>query len=90
VIGPGSIVPGPDGKPVRIVGVPEGEEPPPGAVGQVFIRPVPALVPVIPSVVRPKQQLPPRREDVIVPQPGTRPPPIQVNTKLFRSNIRLS
>ncbi|XP_046643778.1 mucin-17-like isoform X4 [Daphnia pulicaria] len=78
VIGPGSIVPGPDGKPVRIVGVPEGEEPPPGAVGQVFIRPVPALVPVIPSVVRPEQQLPPRREDVIVPQPGTRPPPIQI------------
>lgn len=90
VIGPGSIVPGPDGKPVRIVGVPEGEEPPPGAVGQVFIRPVPAVVPVIPSVVRPEQQLPPRREDVIVPQPGTRPPPIQVNTKLFRSNIRSS
>lgn len=41
IIQPGSIVPGPDGKPVRIVPVPEGQQPPPGAGGQVFIRPVP-------------------------------------------------
>ena len=49
VIRPGAIVPGPDGKPVRIVGVPEGQEPPPGAEGQVFIRPVP----VNPAVAAP-------------------------------------
>ncbi len=84
VIRPGSIVPGPDGKPVRIVGVPEGEEPPPGAVGQVFIRPVPAVAPVIPSVIRTEQQQPPRREDVLIPQTGTRPQPIQVFTKQFK------
>jgi hypothetical protein len=69
---------------VRIVGVPEGEEPPPGAVGQVFIRPVPAVAPVIPSVIRTEQQQPPRREDVLIPQTGTRPQPIQVFTKQFK------
>ncbi|KAK4020739.1 hypothetical protein OUZ56_002690 [Daphnia magna] len=78
VIGPGSIVPGPDGKPVRIVPVPEGEEPPPGAVGQVFIRPVPAPAPILPSIIRPEQQQPPRREDVNVPLLPVRPPPIQI------------
>lgn len=88
-IRPGAIVPGPDGKPVRIVGVPEGQQPPPGAEGQVFIRPVqvpapippplPAPVPVSPPVIRNEQPLPvqpaqpPRREDVNVPT-GTRPP----------------
>ena len=66
-IKPGAIVPGPDGKPVRIVPVPEGQQPPPGAGGQVFIRPVgteqgrPAQAP---TNIRGNEQLqPPRRPD---------------------------
>ena len=71
-IRPGAIVPGPDGKPVRIVGVPEGQEPPPGAEGQVFIRPVPVPAPVGPAVP-PVAVQPPRREDAIVPPIAARP-----------------
>ena len=79
VIRPGAIVPGPDGKPVRIVGVPEGQQPPPGAEGQVFIRPVPVPVPVNPAVIRNEQQ-PPRREDpVVLPPTGIRLPAVQVS-----------
>ena len=65
-IKPGSIVPGPDGKPVRIVPVPQGQEPPPGAGGQVFIRPVPdpARPSITPTSIRGGEQLaPPRRPD---------------------------
>ena len=40
---PGVIAPGPDGKLVKIIGVPEGQRPPPGAQGQVFIHPVPEV-----------------------------------------------
>lgn len=67
-IKPGSIVPGPDGKPVRIVPVPEGQQPPPGAGGQVFIRPVgteqggrPAQTPT--NIRGNEQAQPPRRPD---------------------------
>jgi len=67
---------------VRIIGVPEGQRPPPGAEGQVFIRPVPAeQPPFVPPVVA---QPPPRREDVgVVPQVLPAPPrvpPFQVSS----------
>ena len=84
---PGAIVPGPEGKPVRIIGVPEGQRPPPGAEGQVFIRPVPAeQPPFVPPTVPTVGQLPPRREDVgvapqVVPAPP-RVPPFQVSPEL--------
>lgn len=92
---PGAIAPGPDGKPVRIIGVPEGQRPPPGAEGQVWIRPVPEQVPQAPQpppAPRPSPVTqPPRRLDggiitgINIAQPNLPPrqPPFQVSSRLF-------
>ena len=60
-IGDGAIVIGPDGNPVVIVKVAEGETPPPGAGGKVFIRPNPGPVPIKPVA----PVLPPRRTETV-------------------------
>ena len=82
-IGDGAIVIGPDGNPVVIVKVPEGQEPPPGAGGKVFIRPNPALVPVI-NAQAPLP--PPRRTEAgafFPSQPRPQRPVFQVNFFFF-------
>lgn len=77
-LGDGAIVIGPDGNPVVIVKVPEGEAPPPGAGGKVFIRPNPGPAPVNPQA----PLAPPRRtETVFFPgQPRPQRPLFQVRS----------
>lgn len=84
-IGDGAIVIGPDGNPVVIVKVAEGETPPPGAGGKVFIRPNPAPVPVSPQ----PPLLPPRRtETIFFPgQPRPQRPLFQVHFQSSDDNF---